>query len=74
MRKMFNGCNSLTILPDISKWNTSKVTNFTNILNDCNSLVFLPDLSKWNFSETFHKDKLLDKIGCFNALNNDIIL
>ena len=53
MKKIFYGCNSLSSLPDISKWDISKVKDMTSILNECNSLLVIPNLSKWKKIE-FH--------------------
>ena len=39
MQKLFFGCKSLISLPDISKWDTSNVTNMSNMFNGCSSLV-----------------------------------
>ena len=39
-------CNSLTPLPDLSKWDTSKVTNINYMFYRCNSLISLPDLTE----------------------------
>ena len=50
MRSMFLGCSLLSSLPDISKWNTSNVTNMENMFKGCSSLSSLPDISKWNTS------------------------
>ena len=35
-------------LPDISTWNTKKVSNMMMIFYRCSSLLTLPDISKWN--------------------------
>ena len=48
MRSMFYNCNSLISLPDISKWNTTNVTNMRSMFYNCNSLKSFPDISKWN--------------------------
>ena len=48
MSCMFNGCSSLSSLPDISKWNTNNVTNMSYMFSCCSSLSSLPDISKWN--------------------------
>ena len=45
---MFFGCSSLLSLPDISKCDTSNVTNISGIFSNCSSLIILPDISKWN--------------------------
>ena len=61
MNGMFNGCKSLSSLPDISKWNTINVTNMSYMLNGCSSLSSLPDISKWNSRYMFY--------GCFSLLS-----
>ena len=45
---MFNKCCSLISLPDLSRWNTSKLIDMSFMFNDCISLIFLPDLSNPN--------------------------
>ena len=34
-------------MPDISKFNTSKVENFSAIFSKCTSLISIPDISNW---------------------------
>ena len=48
MGKMFNFCNSLNSLPDISKWNTKNVISMEGMFSNCESLKILPDISKWD--------------------------
>ena len=48
MSGLFNGCSLLKSLPDISKWNTSKIEYMTECFMYCSSLLSLPDISKWN--------------------------
>ena len=48
MYSMFNGCNLLNSLPDISKWDTNKVTDMSYMFYGCSSLSSLPDISKWD--------------------------
>ena len=43
---MFSECSSLKALPDISKWNTNKIINISNLFYKCSSLKTLPDISK----------------------------
>ena len=35
---MFMKCSSLKSLPDITKWNTNKVTNMSSLFGECSSL------------------------------------
>ena len=51
---MFNGCSSLSSLPDISKWNTDNVTNMSWMLYGCSLLSSLPDISKWNTNNAIY--------------------
>ena len=67
MNAMFQLCGSLISLPDISKWNTSKVTNISYIINYCHSLISLPDISKWDTSKVADKKFMFYEI--FNILN-----
>ena len=41
----------LKALPDISKWNTSKVQNMEYVFCKCEQLLSLPDISKWDTSK-----------------------
>ena len=62
---MFCGCLSLFSLPDISKWNTEKVTNMSCIFCGCYSLKSLPkDLSQWNTSNCVSFNGMF--YGCYN--------
>ena len=51
MNCIFFGCTSLNAIPDISKWNTSKVTNMSYMFYECKSLKTIPDISEWNTSK-----------------------
>ena len=44
MSNMFEGCSLLSNLSDISKWNTSNVTNMSYMFHGCSSLLSLPDI------------------------------
>ena len=56
---LFEECESLKSLPDISKWNTNKVTNMNNLFYNCKSLESLPDISKWNTNKVTNMNALL---------------
>ena len=60
MSYLFYHCSSLSILPDISHWDTSDVTNINYIFYKCSSLSFLPDISKWNTSKIKKLDCTID--------------
>jgi len=65
---MFDGCNSLISLPDVTNWIVSKVTIINNIFYSCQSLISLPDISKWNRAPNIiHKSSIFE--NCFNSLN-----
>ena len=67
MSYMFSSCSSLQSLPDISKWNTEKVTDMSFMFNSCSSLKSLPDISKWKLNED------LKKTDMFKDVNQKII-
>ncbi len=48
---MFSQCKSLSILPDISKWDTSQVSDMSYAFYKCYSISFLPDISNWNINK-----------------------
>ena len=55
---MFNQCSELSLLPDISKWNTNKVTNMSYMFYKCRKLSPLPDISKWNMDNVTKKENI----------------
>ena len=59
---LFNECNSLISLPDISKWNISNVKDMSYMFNGCKSLESLPDISQWKTSKV--KDMSFIFNGC----------
>ena len=66
---MFHKCEFLKFLPDISKWNTSNVTNMSFMFSSCKTLTSLPDISKW---ETKEEDRFMYNemfSGCSKFLN-----
>ena len=58
---------SLENLPDISKWNTSKVKNMKGIFSFCSSLKNLPNISNWNTSNVTDMSNIF--IGCSSLKN-----
>ena len=61
MNGMFKNCKSLTSL-DVSKFNTSNVTDMTHVFYGCNALTNL-DVSKWDTSN------VTNMISMFNGCN-----
>ena len=51
MSDMFHDCNTLSSLTDISKWDTSNVTDMSSMFYYCIALSLLPDISKWDTSK-----------------------
>ena len=47
---MFDNCSSLLSIPNISKWNTNRVTDMSNMFYSCNSISSFPDISNWDTS------------------------
>ena len=56
MESMFNGCISLTTLPDISKWKTPQLKEVYKIFGNLNSSLFLPEIYvKEKYEEEDHQ-------------------
>ena len=52
---------NLKYLPDISKWDTSKVTDMSDMFARCISLEILPDINKWNISNVINKKRMFNE-------------
>ena len=50
MIDMFDKCDNLISLSDMSNLDTSSVVSMHGIFANCSSLLFLPEISKWNIS------------------------
>ena len=59
---LFERCQSLFYVPDLSKWNTSKITKMRESFCNCENLISLPDMSKWNISNVFDISRMF--FGC----------
>ena len=59
---MFYECSSLIELPDISNWNTKRVTNMNSMFSGCSSLTSLPDISKWKLHNVIDISNMFN--GC----------
>ena len=46
MSWMFSNCKTLSSLPDISKWDTSKVTDMSDMFFGCNKSLNIPSKFK----------------------------
>lgn len=74
LSEMFQGCENLRTINNISEWDTSNVTNMDRMFKSCNSLVSL-DLSKWVVSKVESMSDMIQ--GCkslvsVNASNWDV--
>ena len=65
---MFSECESLSSLPDISKWNTSNVENMQCMFIGCKSLSSLPDISKWNTSNVENMSSMFRECKSLSSL------
>ena len=67
MSYIFSYCESLSFLPDISKWNTNSVKDMSGMFINCYKLSSLPDISKWN---TNNVNNMIDMFsGCLSLLS-----
>ena len=71
MSDMLHGCQKLSSLPDISKWNTINVNNMSYIFYECNQLLSLPDISKWNTNKVTNMRCMFNE--CSNAIFSKFI-
>ena len=68
----------LFIIPDISKWNTIKVINISELFFECENLIQLPDISKWetnnisNMDEVFYNCKSLKELPDISKWNTNL--
>ena len=62
MSYIFQWCESLSSLPDISNWNTSNINDMSSMFSECKSLSSLPDVSKWNTSNVNNMNYMFN--GC----------
>ena len=67
---MFYLCSSLKTMPDISKWNTSKVTSISYLFDGCTSLDVneIKGISKWDTSSLIYATQMIR--GCIGSLDD----
>ena len=58
----------LSSLPDISKWNTSKVVKMNSMFFSCSSLLSLPDISKWNINNVTNMRNMFYRCSSLSSL------
>jgi len=68
MSFIFDGCLSLSSLPDILKWNTNKITNIRGIFSGCSSLLSLPDISKWSINNVNDMNRMFYRCSSLSSL------
>ena len=68
MSDLFNGCSTLSSLPDISKWETSNITNMSGMFTTCSSLSSLPDISKWNTNNVTNMSGMFNGCSSLSSL------
>ena len=55
---MFSKCTLIKDIPDISKWNTNKVIDMSELFSNCKLLLSLPNIFKWNITSVTNMSKL----------------
>ena len=68
MSNMFDFCENLVSLPDISKMNTNNITNMSSMFKDCRSLSSLPDISNWNTSSVIDLSHIFENCESLETL------
>ena len=74
LSEMFQDCENLRTINNISEWDTSNVTNMDNMFKSCKSLVSL-DLSNWVVSKVESMHDMIqgcDSLVSVNASNWDV--
>ena len=56
---MFNECDSLMSIPNISNWKTDEIKFMWYLFNKCSSLISLPDISNWNTSNVTSMENIV---------------
>ena len=64
---MFDGCYSLNLLPDISRWNTHNVRNMSCLFKDCQSLINIPNITIWNIDKVDYLSHMFS--GCLSLVS-----
>ena len=64
---MFYKCSSISLIPDISKWNIIKIKEIQKLFDECSSLPSLPNISKWNVNNI---NKIIYNSSLLNALSH----
>ena len=67
---MFEQCESLLLLPDFNKLNTSNIVDMNNLFYGCKSLLALPDLSKWDTSKVTNMNSMFSECYSLSYLPN----
>ena len=69
MISLFDECQSLVSLPDISNWITDNVTEINYMFRKCQSLKLIPDISKRNtvYNKIYRSVKLKNEQKIFEG-------
>ena len=65
---IFSGCKQLKSLPDISKWNTNKVTNMSSMFSGNEKLTSLSDISNWNINNVTNMSSIFERCEKLTSL------
>ena len=68
MSYMFSNCSSLTLLPNISKWNINNVTNMSYMFYKCSSISSLPNISKLNLNNVTNMSYMFSNCSSLTSL------
>ena len=58
MNGLFKNCSSLSLIPDISKWDVRNITNMNSLFVGCKSLIDIPDISNWKLNLNVIKESI----------------
>ena len=70
LNEMFSNCNSLSLIPDISNWDTKFIINMSYMFSNCEKLSSLPDISGWNTSNVINMSYMFSNCKSLVSLPN----
>ena len=65
---MFDECEKLSSITDISKWKSNSITNMKSMFRKCEKLSSLPDISKWVTSKVTNLSSMFDRCKSLSSL------
>ena len=65
---MFNNCNSLTTIGNVSNWNTSNCTAMNSMFRYCRALKEIPPIQTWDLSKVTTLDSIFSECSALETV------